>query len=701
MPNTASLSGGQTQQFNATVGNTTNTAVTWSIAPAAAGSITATGLYTAPASINAQQTVTVTVTSQADTTKSASAIVTLTPPNDTLTLSPTVAGPDVAGTTQTMIALVLGPASAPVVGASVQFSITGANAMSGAATTDATGKASFTYTGTKPGTDAVQASLAGALSNTAKVSWVTPIEIVSSSTLTGKFFVSDGSGAFDTPITATPAFTEVFPVINFNPPAGTVPGNTSGVNVNSRPFVDVTTDLNGNFTGTIVAEGNGYQAGVGPMYTFQAVFSGQFTVASAGNVVFQFFTDDGFIFGVGGGATRVSGTYSNPPPNNLTPFYSLPVIGSYNQPSAPTGNSVVINFPAPGSYPFEVDYSECCGGQLSLTMASGATNPTGIPPTGSLTLSPNGAIAAQTGTQQTFTVLVADASGTPVPNQGVALMINGVNLSSVSGATDNTGHVSLSYSGLNSGSDSIQAVATIDGLDAFSNIATVTWTLPAGQPPPTEVTPPTQYGATAGVIGSPLTGSTVTGIVPITIAAGTTLTSGTLSYSPASNNTVVTVLNANVTGSGQIATLDTTLLQNGSYWIQLDATDSNGNFMTSLALITVAGNNKPGRLVTSTTDLSVPLPGLPISIQRGYDTLQSNNSGDFGYGWSLGTKVESRGQPELQRHFDYRWAAAHFLFHSTDVLSLLLPGNPRLYRRAGIFRNAHHYGRQLRRPDGS
>ena len=78
-PPTATLYQGNTQQFTATVTNTTNTAVTWTITPAGTGTVDTTGLYTAPSSVTAQQTVTVTATSQADTTQSASATVTLTP----------------------------------------------------------------------------------------------------------------------------------------------------------------------------------------------------------------------------------------------------------------------------------------------------------------------------------------------------------------------------------------------------------------------------------------------------------------------------------------------------------------------------------------------------------------------------------------------------------------------------------------------
>ncbi|HEY6254108.1 MAG TPA: DUF2341 domain-containing protein, partial [Candidatus Angelobacter sp.] len=76
-PDGAAVPVGQTQQFAATVFNTSNSAVTWTINPAGVGSITSAGLYTAPASLPAQPTVTVTATSVADSTKTASAVITL------------------------------------------------------------------------------------------------------------------------------------------------------------------------------------------------------------------------------------------------------------------------------------------------------------------------------------------------------------------------------------------------------------------------------------------------------------------------------------------------------------------------------------------------------------------------------------------------------------------------------------------------
>ena len=70
----------QTTQFTATVTNSSNTAVTWSVTPANGGSISSTGLYTSPMiALGLPGSATVTATSQADPTKSASTTETITP----------------------------------------------------------------------------------------------------------------------------------------------------------------------------------------------------------------------------------------------------------------------------------------------------------------------------------------------------------------------------------------------------------------------------------------------------------------------------------------------------------------------------------------------------------------------------------------------------------------------------------------------
>ena len=82
-PASATVAAGGTQQFTATVENASNTAVTWQVngvtgGNATAGTISSSGLYTAPGAVPSPAAVTITAVSQADATKSASAQVTIT-----------------------------------------------------------------------------------------------------------------------------------------------------------------------------------------------------------------------------------------------------------------------------------------------------------------------------------------------------------------------------------------------------------------------------------------------------------------------------------------------------------------------------------------------------------------------------------------------------------------------------------------------
>ena len=87
-----SVATGQKAQFMATVTGTTNTSVTWIVVGGAAdGTISTSGLYTAPAAVPNPALVTVTATSQADPTKSGSGSITVTgtSSNITVMVSPT------------------------------------------------------------------------------------------------------------------------------------------------------------------------------------------------------------------------------------------------------------------------------------------------------------------------------------------------------------------------------------------------------------------------------------------------------------------------------------------------------------------------------------------------------------------------------------------------------------------------------------
>lgn len=80
-PTSTSLYSGQNRQFIATVTNSGNTAVTWSVVPAGTGSLAPSGntaTYTAPV-VNSPLTVTVRATSQADPTRFGDATITVNP----------------------------------------------------------------------------------------------------------------------------------------------------------------------------------------------------------------------------------------------------------------------------------------------------------------------------------------------------------------------------------------------------------------------------------------------------------------------------------------------------------------------------------------------------------------------------------------------------------------------------------------------
>jgi hypothetical protein len=110
-PTTATVVTGGKQQFTASVSGSQNQNVTWTVSGTgcngvACGTVSNSGLYTAPASVPGQPTVTVTATAQADPSKSASAVVTVVLPI-VVTVTPSTALVTL-GTTQQFQATVTG-----------------------------------------------------------------------------------------------------------------------------------------------------------------------------------------------------------------------------------------------------------------------------------------------------------------------------------------------------------------------------------------------------------------------------------------------------------------------------------------------------------------------------------------------------------------------------------------------------------------
>lgn len=101
-PPAVSVPVGQKQTFTANVTGTSNMAVSWSVVGGATnGSITATGVYTAPSTVPSPPQVVVKATSQADSTKSGSATVTVTSQSSsTVSVSPSAVSVEVFMTQQ-------------------------------------------------------------------------------------------------------------------------------------------------------------------------------------------------------------------------------------------------------------------------------------------------------------------------------------------------------------------------------------------------------------------------------------------------------------------------------------------------------------------------------------------------------------------------------------------------------------------------
>ena len=105
VPTSAAPAIGQSRQFSATVRNAANTGVVWEVNGVAGGTsttgtITAAGLYSAPAAVPSPATVSVTAVSEADSSVSASAMVTITVPQVIVSISPASVAVEPGGSQQ-------------------------------------------------------------------------------------------------------------------------------------------------------------------------------------------------------------------------------------------------------------------------------------------------------------------------------------------------------------------------------------------------------------------------------------------------------------------------------------------------------------------------------------------------------------------------------------------------------------------------
>ena len=287
------------------------------------------------------------------------------------------------------------------------------------------------------------------------------------------------------------------------------------------------------------------------------------------------FVDNTFILGIGGGATSVSGYSPLTSGETTTPFEQFPIMGNSGFGNSIGSFAMTVHFPAAGTYPYELDYVECCGGgggdSLSLVMSASLPNGTtsGVPPTGLLILSPGSVNPLPVGGQQSFTVTATDASGSPVPNLQVGLVVSLADSLELNATTDSNGIATFIYHNVDPGTATVQAVAFIDGMITYSNQASVPWTLP-----PTTTSSSGESGSLVISIDAP---NTV--ILPNTLQLGGSSTDSSL---PSGDSITTTWSKVSGPGTATFANpqqISTTALPlaNLEVRIQLAASDVNGS----------------------------------------------------------------------------------------------------------------------------
>jgi RHS repeat-associated protein len=263
-----------------------------------------------------------------------------------------------------------------------------------------------------------------------------------------------------------------------------------------------------------------------------------------------------------------------------------------------------------GSQSFQITVSDGQGGSVDQTFDVTVTADTEAPQV-SVSLSSN---PADIGSTVTFVVSTTDNVGVA----GLMLTVGGTPV-----ALDTQGLANMTVK--TAGQLAVVATAT----DAAGNQGTATDSLlvidPSITGAPTVDLPDLPNN---GVITAPVT---IMGTVNDSNLLSYTLEVGSVDggdfHQIASGTSPVT--------NGVLGTLDPTMLANGPYILRLTATNAGGKTATEDANFSVMGNLKLGNFTQQFDDLAVLVSGVPITVTRIYNTLNADESADFGYGWSL------------------------------------------------------------------
>ncbi len=235
--------------------------------------------------------------------------------------------------------------------------------------------------------------------------------------------------------------------------------------------------------------------------------------------------------------------------------------------------------------------------------------------------------------EQAPSIAVVASSAAPALNQPLTIYVDAQDNVAVASRTITVNGVALAVSPQGTATYTPTGVGTLlieaSAADRAGNVSTDSLTLFAYDP--SDVTRPQVS------IATPLEDPTLTQLTDIIASVSDdNLVSYTLAYAEL-DRLVFTTLAAGTENvvNQTLAQFDPTLIKNGSYVLRLTAVDAGGNVASDDVIVEVDTNAKIGNFSLGFTDLSVSLGGLPITIGRTYDTLNSDEVGDFGHGWSL------------------------------------------------------------------
>ncbi|MBI3249129.1 MAG: VCBS repeat-containing protein [Deltaproteobacteria bacterium] len=277
-------------------------------------------------------------------------------------------------------------------------------------------------------------------------------------------------------------------------------------------------------------------------------------------------------------------------------------ITTSNSATVPTGN-VISQTPAGG-------VSAPSGSAVALVISLG---PLIIDNLASILVEPQTS-AILVGQTQTFTA-------TGVLTSGASLDLTAV----VSWASDDLSVATIAATGV--ATSIVNGVTTIRATaSGVAGTAVLAVRTPVGG----DTTAPT------AAITSPVGGTEVTSLIDVIgTATDTNFFKYELAYAPAgeTNFTLLTSGAASIIND-VLGQFDPTVLINDLYDLKLTVFDLGGNETSAMVTVQVAREKKVGLFSITFQDLNIPLSGIPITVNRTYDS-RDKRTGDFGVGWRL------------------------------------------------------------------